>query len=152
MNKFYDEDLVDDQDEIFTPVYQSLMLNPKYSGNEVLAWIGLKNYAIGSKRHLWAKKKSLAKSCKLSETTLWRTLTKLEEKGVIVIIPNYNENWKQVSNNYYLAKFDPEKGDWKKESLDLARKQKARVLEAYNLYISLKKEKELGQGGTRTNS
>lgn len=149
--KITDEDQVHDQDDIFVPVYRSMMINDRYTGNEILAWIGLKSYGVNS-GYVFPKKNSLEESCKLKKTVLKETLKKLEEKGVIVIVPNFDENWKQKANDYFLAKYDSIKGDWDSSSLDYARQRKEKVLSLLELHKKMKKEKELGQGGTSPNS
>ena len=59
-----------------------------------------------------------------SNSTLSLTLKSLEEKGVITIVPEFDETGRRKSNTYYLSKFDHETGLFITESLEYIKRKK----------------------------
>lgn len=95
----------------FVMVYNSFILNPKYTIHQKLIFQALKSYG-GSKNNCYPSKETLSKQLNISIRKIADVLKELEELGAILIINRYMESKRKTSNLYILADIDMVNGDF----------------------------------------
>lgn len=123
----YDErmGIVDlDKSSLFVPYHISLMEQEAYTATEKMVYLALKSFAINATMCYPSQSKVMKRAGIKSNKTLTTTIQSLEEKGVLLCVPEFDQNNKRKSNTYYLAKLDHETGLFMPETLDKHKKQK----------------------------
>ena len=113
-----------DKANLFVPFHIALMEQDAYTGTEKMVYLALKSFAINSSACYPSQAKIMKRASIKSNSTLSLTLKSLEEKGVITIVPEFDETGRRKSNTYYLSKLDHETGLFIPESLEYIRKKK----------------------------
>lgn len=113
-----------DQTSLFVPFHLTLMDNEELTASEKMLYLVLKSYCINATSCYPSQSKIMKRAGIKSNKTLTTTLQSLENKGVILIAPEFDENNKRLSNTYYLAKFDANTGKFDADSLNHVRFRK----------------------------
>ena len=113
-----------DKANLFVPYHIALMEQEAYTGTEKMVYLALKSFAINSSACYPSQAKIMKRANIKSNSTLSLTLKSLEEKGVITIVPEFDETGRRKSNTYYLSKFDHETGLFITESLEYIKRKK----------------------------
>lgn len=118
--------VIDVAKQPFVMVYNSFILNEKYTITQKMMFLALKSYG-GSKNNCYPSHETLSKQLYTSVSSVKRVLKELDELGAILTINRYMESNRKTSNLYILADINLNTGEFIKESL--------------NPYRSLKKSK-----------
>lgn len=102
---------------MFVMYHVSLMENERLTQTEKNVYLALKSFAINCNSCYPTHARAMKRAGIKSASTFSLTLKKLEEKGVLLIIPEFDENNKRTSNSYILAQFDAHVGDFDRGSL-----------------------------------
>lgn len=113
-----------DKSSLFVPYHISLMEQEAYTATEKMVYLALKSFAINSTMCYPSQSKVMKRAGIKSNKTLTTTIQSLEEKGVLLCVPEFDHNNKRKSNTYYLAQLDHETGLFKPETLSKYMKQK----------------------------
>ncbi|MBY6860786.1 helix-turn-helix domain-containing protein [Clostridium botulinum] len=113
-----------DKSALFVPFHISLMENEKYNTNEKMVYMALKSFCINATACYPNQAKIMKRAGIKSNKTLTTILNSLEEKGVILVVPEFDNNNRRKSNTYYLAKYNTDIGDFVNDSLDVVRNKK----------------------------
>lgn len=113
-----------DKSSLFVPYHISLMEQEFYTQTEKNVYLSLKSFAINSSACYPSQSKIMKRSGIKSNSTLGITLQSLENKGVILIIPEFDENGRRRSNTYFLSKFDHDTGLFIPSSLSYLKSRK----------------------------
>ena len=136
MNIVDNRDIIVDLDKsnLFVPYHISLMEQEAYSPTEKMVYLALKSFAINASACYPSQAKIMKRAGIKSNKTLTTTLQSLEKKGVILIVPEFDDNGRRKSNTYYLSKFNHETGLFEPSSLEfLGNKKKVADAQAAHL-------------------
>lgn len=111
----------------FVMLYVSFMDNEAYTQTEKNVYLALKSFCIHSTMCFPTQASIMRRAGIKSNSTIYTTLKSLEEKGVIVSVPDFDEKNKRRANKYYLAPIVPETGEFDKSYLLPFLKQKERA-------------------------
>lgn len=123
----YDErmGIVDlDKASLFVPFHITLMEQEAYTATEKMVYLALKSFSINSSICFPSQAKVMHRAGIKSNKTLTTIIKSLEEKGVLLCVPEFDNNNKRKSNTYYLAQLDHETGLFKTETLDKFKRKK----------------------------
>ena len=113
-----------DKSSLFVPYHISLMEQEAYSPTEKMVYLALKSFAINTSACYPSQSKIMKRAGIKSNKTLVTTLQSLEEKGVILIVPEFDDNGRRKSNTYYLSKFNHETGLFIPDDSEYLKKKK----------------------------
>lgn len=102
---------------MFVMYHVSLMENERLTQTEKNVYLALKSFAINCNNCYPTRARAMKRAGVKSATTFSNTVKSLEEKGVLISIPEFDENNTRVSNSYILARFDAEAGEFDSGSL-----------------------------------
>lgn len=113
-----------DKSSLFVPYHISLMEQDAYTQTEKNVYLALKSFAINSSACYPSQSKIMKRAGIKSNSTLGLTLQSLENKGVIIIVPEFDVNGRRRSNTYFLSKFDHDTGLFIPSSLEYLKSRK----------------------------